>query len=748
MQSLFMRGARCAASHSNLLHFSTSTPHSPLSDLLLTAALSNPKSNNPQTIPIPIPSISFLPRNRPVPEPLLSQLLSSPSSLSPSAFLSLLNSLIRTSRFDAALSLLSSPSPPLPSPLPSSTLSSLILSSLSGPKPHLPLALSLCRLLLLSSPDAVPSVRASNHLLLTLSRSDSVQSFRDVFHELSNRKLTFSTFTYNICINAFSRFGSKFLPLSLSLFEKMKTSDPPVRPDLCTYNLLLRALCLNGMVEDALTVFHDIKISGHEPDLYTFRPLIQGCCKTCRINDALKLFDEMITGGIRPDTIVYNSLLDGLLKARKLDDACNLFEKMVSEGIRASTYSFNTLIHGLFKNSRPVAGFVLFRELKRKKGTFVDKISYSIVITELCREGQVEEALELVKEMDERGFVVDLVTVSSLLIGFHKSKRLDLTERLMKIVRYGSIVPSVIQWKESMEAAMRSPPDKGKDYTPLFPFMGSLDDVYNLISFKSDQNIDGACLNQEEAKDEWSPSPYLDKLAKNADSVDKFGTPFTTHRGKRVHGLGDKTFDVDMVNTYLSIFLSKGKLSIACKLFEIFATLRREKEANSYTYNSFMSSFVKKGYLRETWAVLHEMGEKLCSRDIATYSIIIQGLGKLGEAEVASSVLEQLSKKGGYLDIVMYNTLINALGKGGRTEEATKFFNQMVASGVNPDVVTFNTLIEVNAKAGRVKDAYKFLRKMLLLGLSPNHVTDKVLDYLEKAIEKQKRNQGPNSEEI
>jgi pentatricopeptide repeat protein len=575
-----------------------------------------------------------------------------------------------------------------------------------------------------------------------------VDSFVDVFHKLSDRNLTFSTFTYNICINAFSCFGGHFLPLSLSLFQKMKTSDPPVSPDLCTYNSLLRALCLNGNVENALIVFHDIKASGHEPDLYTYRHLIQGCCKTCHINDALRLFDEMQTSGISGDTVLYNTLLDGLLKARRLDEACKLFEKMAYEGICASMYSFNTLIHGLFKNGRPVAGFILFCELKKKKGTFVDGISYSIVVTELCKEGQVEEALELVREMDERGFVVDLVTVSSLLIGFHKSKRLDLAERLMRSVRYSSVVPSVIQWKESMEAAMRSPPDKGKDYTPLFPFGGSLDDVYNVVGLKVSQDTGAACLDQEEVKDEWSPSPYLDKLAESTVSIVNFDSAFMHPGGKRVHGLGDKTFDVDMVNTYLSIFLSKGKLSIACKLFELFAALHREEGANSYTYNSFMSSFVKKGYLREAWAVLHEMGDKLCPRDIATYNVIIQGLGKLGRAEVASSVLTQLSKKGGYLDIVMYNTLINALGKGGQTDEATKLFDQMLMSGVNPDVVTFNTLIEVNAKAGRVKEAHKYLRKMLLSGLSPNHVTDRILDFLEKEIEKQSRDKGLDSEKV
>lgn len=73
-----------------------------------------------------------------------------------------------------------------------------------------------------------------------------------------------------------------------------------------------------------------------------------------------------------------------------------------------------------------------------------------------------------------------------------------------------------------------------------------------------------------------------------------------------------------MVNTFLSLFLAKGKLSIACKLFEIFSDIG--ENPMSYTYNSMMSSFVKKGYFNETWGVLNEMGEKVCPTDIATYT--------------------------------------------------------------------------------------------------------------------------------
>ncbi|KAL0340820.1 UNVERIFIED_CONTAM: Pentatricopeptide repeat-containing protein [Sesamum radiatum] len=104
-----------------------------------------------------------------------------------------------------------------------------------------------------------------------------------------------------------------------------------------------------------------------------------------------------------------------------------------------------------------------------------------------------------------------------------------------------------------------------------------------------------------------------------------------------------------MVNTYLSIFLAKGKLSLACKLFEIFTNMGVNPV--SYTYNSIMSSFVKKGYLKEAWGVLQAMGETVNPADIATYNVIIQGLGKMGRADLANAILDKLMKEGGYLDM-------------------------------------------------------------------------------------------------
>ncbi|GMI73684.1 hypothetical protein like AT4G01570 [Hibiscus trionum] len=660
----------------------------------------------------------------------------------------LLDAFIRSGKFDTALEILDYMEE-LGACLNASVYDSVLVALVR--KGQLGLALSIfCKLLEAcngndngdSAVCSLPGSVAVNELLVALRKADMRAEFKQVFDKLREKKeFELVTCGYNICIHSFGCWGD--LAASLSLFKEMKLKEKSSNsgsfgPDLCTYNSLIHVLCSVGKVKDALVVWEELKVSGHEPDVFTYRILIQGCSKSYRIDDATKIFSEMQYNGFAPDTVVYNSLLNGLFKARKLMEACQLFEKMVQDGVRASCWTYNILIDGLFRNGRAEAAYTLFCDLK-KKGQFVDGVTYSIVVLQLCKT-QLEEALRLVEEMEDRGFLVDLVTITSLLVGFYKQGRWDWMERLMKHIRGGHLVPSVLKWKANMEMLMKKPPKNRKDYTHLFQSRGDFSELRSYAGQAMGSNIDSEYRVEKDQEmsfietDQWSSSPYMDQLANQVKSTEHSSRLFSLIRGQRVQDKGIGSFDVDMVNTFLSIFLAKGKLSLACKLFEIFTDMGVDPV--SYTYNSIMSSFVKKGYINEAWAVLNEMDEKVCPTDIATYNLIIQGLGKTGRADIASSVLEKLVKHGGYLDIVMYNTLINVLGKAGYIDEASKLFEQMRSSGINPDVITYNTLIEVHTKAGQLKDAYRFLKMMLDAGCSPNHVTDTILDNLGKEIEK------------
>ncbi|KAL4327532.1 hypothetical protein AHAS_Ahas13G0109500 [Arachis hypogaea] len=545
-------------------------------------------------------------------------------------------------------------------------------------KNQVPLALSIFFKLLDSTTDGFDS-NTTNELLVSLRKASMKVEFKQVFDRLREKKgFYFDTWGYNICIYAFGCWGD--LGASLTLFKEMKLKEK--EKELLDYG----------------SCGHTC--SPVELDLCTYNSLISVLCKVGRVNDALKVFQELKEGsGHEPDEFTYRILVQGCSKTYRVHDATMIFNEMQNNRFRPDPVIYNSMLDGLFK---------------------------------------ARKALQLVEEMESRGFVVDLTTITSLLISIHRHGRWVWTDRLMRHVRESDLVLSVLKWKVGMEASLKNPKSKRKNYSPMFPSKGDFSDVMSFITNAQDVTLDSQHDSDFQDKessgnkfDEWSSSPHLDKLAKSLLSTSQL---FTPSRAQRVQEKGPDSFDIDMVNTFLSIFLAKGKLSLACKLFEIFTDAGVDPV--SYTFNSMMSSFVKRGYFTEALAILNQMGENLCPTDIATYNMIIQSLGKMGRADLTSAILDRLLKQGGYLDVDMYNTLINVLEKAGRIDEANNFFEQMKSSGINPDVVTYNTLIESHSKARRLKDAYKFLKMMLDAGCPPNHVTDMTLDYLGKEIDK------------
>ncbi|KAE9456735.1 hypothetical protein C3L33_11363, partial [Rhododendron williamsianum] len=481
--------------------------------------------------------------------------------------------------------------------------------------------------------NVIPDTFVCNELFVALRKADMREEFSRVFDKLREKnRFALDLWGYNICIHAFGCWGD--LGLSLSLFREMKQRSH------------------GSEIKDALIVWDELKGSGHEPDASTYRIIIQGCCKSYRIEDAVKILSEMQYNGFCPDTVVYNSVLDGLMKARRLTEACQLFERMVEDGVRASCWTYNILIDGLLKNGRGVAGYTMFCDLK-KKGQFVDGVTYSIVILWLCREGQIAEALQLVEEMEARGFVVDLVTVTSLLIGFQRQGRWDWTERIMKHIRDGNLVPTVLKWKADMEASMKSPQSRKKDFSPIFPCKGDFSEITYFLS-SPDLGIGEAGGQLEDRSASMTPTSGYTYNAMMSSFVKK---GYFNEAWGVLHEMGEHVCPAD-IGTYNVIIQGLGKMG------------------NADLVNAVWDKLAKQGgYL-----------------DIVMYNTLINALGKAGRVDEANNVFEQMRTSGINPDVVTYNTLI-------QVHTVTFLMSIPTISGDTLDAVSFKSLIFISVSS-------------------------------------------------
>ncbi|TXG63147.1 hypothetical protein EZV62_010141 [Acer yangbiense] len=575
--------------------------------------------------------------------------------------------------------------------------------------------------------ESLPGSFACNELLVALKKSDMRVEFKQVFDKLTEKTgFEFDTCGYNICIHAFGCWGD--LDTSLRLFKEMKEKSlvrGSFDPDLCTYNSLIQVLCFVGKVKDALIVWEELKVSGHEPDEFTYRNLIQGCCKSYRMDDAMKVFNEMQYNGFVPNTVVYNSLLDGMFKARKVTEACQLFEKMVQDGVRTSCWTYNILIDGLFRNGRAEAGYTLFCDLK-KKGQFVDAITFSIVVLQLCREGHLEEAIQLVEEMEGRGYVVDLVTITSLLIGFHNHGRWDWTERLMKHVRDVNLVPNVLKWKAEIEVSMKRK-SKKKDYTPMFPTK-DIREIMNLMG-STDSEMD-TNLGSEDDPD--LASSVLDKLMKQDKLVSRVKPKLTAIRRKNLER--KKTcHDFFVISFFVHIITTKASIDENLKLFFIIATLNVLVGVD-IALNSSPTSLLQPSKLQTVWLILPRRQQQFPAEFVCTKHYIILFWITVGPTNLDSSILTPMSLELFYIPINMYPSLHSQLVGVDGVERETRINDHVSRRGSCPECFTYLVCIPVSSPQKQRDEMKKKNDMILKRSHDRNHAVEKSGCYLEHSI--------------
>ncbi|KAK6143735.1 hypothetical protein DH2020_024083 [Rehmannia glutinosa] len=197
-------------------------------------------------------------------------------------------------------------------------------------------------------------------------------------------------------------------------------------PDIVTYNTLINGLCRVGNVDRAHELLREIQLHCEfSPNVVTYTSVISGYCKSGKMEDAANLFDEMINCGVRPNLFTYNVIIDGFGKIGEVASALKMYEKMISDGFHPDIVTFTSLIDAHSRLGDMDHCMKLWDEMNKRKVS-PNAFTFSILINALCKENRLNEARDLLRQLSLRKDIIPQPFIYNPVIdGFCKTGNVD-----------------------------------------------------------------------------------------------------------------------------------------------------------------------------------------------------------------------------------------------------------------------------------------------------------------------------------
>ncbi|WVZ00900.1 hypothetical protein V8G54_026969 [Vigna mungo] len=200
-------------------------------------------------------------------------------------------------------------------------------------------------------------------------------------------------------------------------------------PDEYVFGCLLDALCKNGSVKEAASLFEDMRYRW-KPSVKHFTSLLYGWCKEGKLMEAKHVLVQMKEAGIEPDIVVFNNLLGGYAQAGKMGDSYDLLKEMRRKGCEPNATSYTVLIQSLCKHERLEEATRVFIEMQRS-GCQADVVTYSTLISGFCKWGKIKRGYELLDEMIQQGHSPNQTIYQHIMVAHEKKEELEECKELV-----------------------------------------------------------------------------------------------------------------------------------------------------------------------------------------------------------------------------------------------------------------------------------------------------------------------------
>ncbi|ERN05368.1 hypothetical protein AMTRI_Chr08g209050 [Amborella trichopoda] len=268
-----------------------------------------------------------------------------------------------------------------------------------------------------------------------------------LFSEMRNSGCRPDTSVYNALITAHlhSKDKTKALAKAMGYLEKMKGIER-CKPNIVTYNILLRAFAQSRDVYQVETLFVDLETNALSADIYTYNGVMDAYGKNGMLVELEAMLLRMRKNQCRPDTITYNLLIDSYGKRQAFDKMEQVFKSLLRSKEKPTLPTFNSMITNYGKARLREKAEWVFRKMI-DLGYKPSFITYESLMMAYGYCDCVSRARDIFSEMIDSGMQIQVSTLNTMLDVYCMNGLTGEADLLLQYARTKEVLPDSSTYK-------------------------------------------------------------------------------------------------------------------------------------------------------------------------------------------------------------------------------------------------------------------------------------------------------------
>jgi pentatricopeptide repeat protein len=399
----------------------------------------------------------------------------------------------------------------------------------------------------------------------------------------------------------------------LVMYSKMKNLDQVkrwindmnikynIQPNNKHNNILLDAMCRYGRVLDARRFFDSLP-----KDNFSYFAIITAYMVSMHkrnqnfyVSKIREVFDEMIRNNVQPTDKILHNVITAYCKVKDVQVATEMYNKMKHEYVIPSSVVLDNAILKLYIDTKQWDTACRFFDEINK-----NKISYSIMIQALMKNGEIEQGETMFQEMLLDNTEPDIITFTSMIDGYLRAKLPEKAHMLINEMKTSfNIEPGIAVWNSFLAHEFEISFEKGME---RFQQMKEKDVISYTVMIRS------LIMN---GQDDQAKS-YFDTMIRNGIQP-----------------------DAQLLNDMIVSYIKRGDL---VKALRVTREMKRDYNIVPVTgvHNRLLTSLIEKSMLAEAQFEFYDM-----RKNQASFDIMIKLLTDQGNPEKAQALAKQMQKK-------------------------------------------------------------------------------------------------------